>query len=207
MGHHGLRDHVRRLPPARWTRCGSSGPAKGLHRRRRRLHRRVARLRARAGRGDADRGPCSAGIGRGDHLARGALDCDDELRGGPGAQQGARDLGRSRRQRRGRRRPGGRCPDQVPRLGVDLLRQRPRRRDRAGVGAEGRAREPRRYRGQKLRSVRRGVRDIAGSRCSSTRSPRRPTSAGGRRGRSSCWSRPAVSSLRFSSTSGVSAAR
>ena len=79
-------------------------------------------------RGRADRRARRAGPRRGDHLAGGALDRHDDLRRGRRAQQGARHLGRDRRLRRRRRRARRRRPDQVPRLGVDLLRQRPGRR-------------------------------------------------------------------------------
>ena len=51
-------------------------------------------------------------------------------------------LGRDRRLRRRGRRAGGRHSHEVPRLGVDLLRQRPRRRSGAGPCTALRAREP-----------------------------------------------------------------
>ena len=47
-----------------------------------------------------------------------------DLHRGQRAQQGARRLGRGRRQRRRGGRPDGRRPDEVPGLGVDLLGQR-----------------------------------------------------------------------------------
>ena len=56
------------------------------------------------------------------------------------------DLGRDGRQRCRRRRADGRHPDQVARLGVDLLRQRADRRRRAAGHPVDRAREPRRRR-------------------------------------------------------------
>ena len=72
----------------------------------------------------------SAGVLIGARAVQG-LDRHHDLHGGRRAEQGARDLGRARRL--GRR--GGcalrRDPDQVPRLGVDLLRQRAGRRGRA----------------------------------------------------------------------------
>src|ERR687884_701370 len=52
------------------------------------------------------------------------------LLGGRGAEQGARHLGRDRRLGRRRGRPRRRSAHEVPGLGVDLLRQRPRRRAR-----------------------------------------------------------------------------
>ena len=95
-------------------------------------------------RGRADRRARGAGARRGDHLAGGALDHHDDVRGRPGAQQGARHLGRDRRLRRGGRRARRRHPDEVPRLGVDLLRQRPgRRRSRSRSTPRVRPREPR----------------------------------------------------------------
>ena len=82
------------------------------------------------------------GIGRrGDHAVR-ALDRDDHVRGGRRAQQGARHLGSAGRRRRRGRRPRGRHPDDLPRLGVDLLHQRPGRRAGPPPHAALRAREP-----------------------------------------------------------------
>ena len=78
----------------------------------------------------ADRRARGAGPRRGDHLAGGALDRDDDLPRGRRAEQGARDLGRARRLGRRGGRALRRDPDQVPRLGVDLLRQRAGRRAR-----------------------------------------------------------------------------
>ena len=61
-------------------------------------------LRSRLLRRSADRRSRPSGSRRRDHLAGGALDRHDHLRGGCGAQQGARDLGRDGRIRgRGRR--------------------------------------------------------------------------------------------------------
>ena len=143
MGDHGLRDHVRRLPAARrprWPTCsaggGSSWSASSCSRSPRSSAGspvRASVLIARA------RG---AGPRRGDHLAGRALDHHDDVRRGRGAQQGARDLGRDRRLRRRGRRARRRDADEVPRLGVDLLRQRARRRAGAPAGAALRPREP-----------------------------------------------------------------
>ena len=77
--------------------------------------------------GHADRSPRGPGPRRGDPLAGRALDHHDHVRRGRRAEQGARDLGRDGRQRRRRRRAARRSPDEVARLGVDLLRQRPDR--------------------------------------------------------------------------------
>ena len=79
-------------------------------------------------RGLADRRPRAAGPRRGDHLPRRPVDPHDHVRRGPGAQHGARRLGRRRRVRRGRGRPARRDPHRPAELAVDLLRQRPGRR-------------------------------------------------------------------------------
>ena len=60
-------------------------------------------------------------------------------------------LGRRRRKRRGRGRPDGRHPHEVPRLGVDLLGQRPGRHPRPHPHAVLRPREPPRERRPRLR--------------------------------------------------------
>src|SRR5437588_706507 len=69
-------------------------------------------------------------------------------------------LGRPRRLRCGGRRLARRNPDQVPRLAVDLLRQRACRGDRARAHAPDRAREPRRPRPPALRRNRRRHRHL-----------------------------------------------
>ena len=126
VGDHRLRDHVRRLPAARRPRGRPARPAPRLPRRRRRLHDRVVPLRPRVVRRRPDRRARGAGPRRRDHLAGRALDHHDDLRGRPRAEQGARHLGRDRRLGRRGRRARRRRPDEVPRLGVDLLRQRAR---------------------------------------------------------------------------------
>ena len=103
---------------------------------------RLAALRPRLLRGRADRRARRPGPRRGDHLAGRALDRHDHLRGGRRAQQGARHLGRARRRRRRGRRAARRRPDEVLRLGVDLLRQRAGRRARVPARPALRAREP-----------------------------------------------------------------
>ena len=130
------------------------GRRKSLPRRRRRLHDRVVPLRPRVVRRRADRRARRAGPRRRDHLPGRALDHHDDVRRGRRAEQGARHLGRDRRLRRGGRRARRRRADEVPRLGVDLLRQRAGRRDRACARAAVRAREPRRAR---------SVPDVAGA--------------------------------------------
>ena len=86
--------------------------------------------------------PRPAGARRGAALAGRAVDPDDDLRRGPGAQPRARHLGRRLRQRRRGRRAARRRADQLAQLVVDLLHQRSRRRARAGADAAARAREP-----------------------------------------------------------------
>ena len=137
VGHHRLRDHLRRLPAARRPRGRPARTAARLPRRRRRLHDRLVLLRPRLVGGRADRRARRAGPRRGDHLAGRALDHHDDVRGGRRAQQGARHLGRDRRLGRRGRRARRRRADQVPRLGVDLLRQRPGRRDRVRCSRRG----------------------------------------------------------------------
>ena len=92
------------------------------------LHARLARSAASPSPTPPDRRARRPGPRRRDHLAGGALDRHDDLRGGRGAQQGARDLGRHRRLGRGGRRASRRRAHGSTRLGVDLLRQRPGRR-------------------------------------------------------------------------------
>ena len=142
MGDHGLRDHVRRLPAARRARGGRARAAEGLPRRCARLHRRLVHLRSRLVGRRADHGTRGAGPGRCDHHACCALDRHDDVRRRRRAEQGARHLGRDRRRRCRCRRARGRPADQVPGLGVDLLRQRPGRRHRLRARPALRPREP-----------------------------------------------------------------
>ena len=120
---------------------------------------------------------------RRDHHACRALDHHDDVRRRRRAKQGARHLGRDRRRRRGGRRARRRRADQVPGLGVDLLRQRPGRRDRVRARTAVRPREPPRAR---VHAGHRRARSRSPpvSRCSSTRSRSARTTAGGRAGRS-----------------------
>ena len=155
MGHHGLRDHVRRLSAARWARGRPARSSARVHRRRRAVHARLARLRTRPERRDADRFACRPGTRRGDHLAGRPVDRDDELRRRGGAQQGARRVGRARRERCRGRRARRRHPHGVPQLALDLLRERARRRARAALDAADRSREPARRHGTAVRRARR----------------------------------------------------
>ena len=119
-------------------------PAAAVHGRARRFRGLLAALRALDLVGDADRVPRAPGRGRRDPLAVGVLDHDRHLRGGRGAEQGARHPRRDRRLGRRDRRSARRRPHRVRGLGVDLLRQRPDRPRRALPRAALRAREPRR---------------------------------------------------------------
>ena len=75
-----------------------------------------------------DRRPGGAGAGRRHHAARCSLNRDEHVRGGRRAQQGARDLGRSRRRGRHDRTDRRWDSHQVRRLAVDLLSERADRR-------------------------------------------------------------------------------
>ena len=78
--------------------------------------------------------------------------------GGRRAQQGARDLGRTRRRWRDRRCDRRGPFDPVRRLAVHLLPQRPDRRGRAAVGTADRARKPPRHGAAQVRRCRRAHR-------------------------------------------------
>ncbi len=86
------------------------------------------------------------GLGAATDHARGALHPDDHVRRRARAEHRPRRVGRGRRLRRRRRRPHGRHPHRPALLGVDLLRQRPRRHRRARAGADPARREPGRAR-------------------------------------------------------------
>ena len=78
----------------------------------------------------ADPRPRPAGPRRRARRARGALDPDDDVRGGPGTHEGDGRLGGDRDRRRRGRPAARRDPRRVPLLAVDLLRQRPGRHRR-----------------------------------------------------------------------------
>src|SRR5205807_802900 len=99
VGDHGLRDHVRGLPPPRRTDGRPHRAAPDLRPRADPLHGGVARLQPRELGRRPDRLPRGAGCGGRDHLARGALDRHHHLHRGRGAEQGAWDLGYARRLR------------------------------------------------------------------------------------------------------------
>ena len=157
VGRERLRALLRRLPPARRAGRRHRRPSARVRRRADRLHRGVAPVRARLERGLADRRALAAGARRRDDHARRALDPQHDLRGGQGAERRTRRVGRGRRVRRRRRRAARGRPHRRAQLGVDLLRQRPRRSGRARARADPAEREPRRAR-QELRRAGRGAR-------------------------------------------------
>ncbi len=194
MGDHRLRDHVRRVPDAGRPRGRSARTAQGLRRRRRRVHDRLVLLRACLVRGRADRLARRSGSRCRDHLPGGALDHHDDVQRGRRAEQGARDLGRDRRRRRGGRCARGRRAHEVPRLGMDLLRQRAGRSDRAGADTAVRPREPRRARVEPGRRGRRcgHLRSRPARLCGLDRADaplgQRENASPTRRRQSCCWS-------------------
>ena len=120
---------------------------------------RIASLRTGLERRVPDRRARSAGPGsRHDH-ALGAVDPDDHVHRGSRAEHRSRRLGRRRRRRGRSRRAPRRDPHRPPLVGVDLLRQRPRRHRRAGAGAGPAPREQGRARAEP-RHPRRGTRDV-----------------------------------------------
>ena len=108
-------------------------PPQGLPDRAGRLRHRLARRRPGQQRTAADPDPLRQGPGRGVHRTDRALDHHDELRRGPGAQQGAVDLHRVRR-RRLLVRPALRRPDDRRRLALDVPAAGADRAGRAGGG-------------------------------------------------------------------------
>ncbi len=134
----------------------------------------VAPRGARVERAVADRRPGAPGPRRGDHRPGRALDPDDDVRRGRGAQHRARRLGRGRRLRRRRGRAARRRLHRPAQLGVDLLHQHPGRRSprsrsrpccspRAVTRRRVELRRPRRG-ARHRRALDRGVRDHAGER-------------------------------------------
>ena len=142
MGDQRLRPRLRWLPPPRRPHGRPARAPPSLPQRDRALHRRVAPLRLRLERGRPDRRPRHPGPrGRGDHSRR-TLDPHDHLQGRPRAEHRPWRLGRSRRLRRRGGRPARRRAHGRALVGVDLLRQRPGRRDRADRQSLPARREP-----------------------------------------------------------------
>ncbi len=152
------------------------GPPPALRHRPGALHGQLAARRPRLVGGLADRVPRAPGARRGAALAGGALDPDDDLRRGARAQRRARHLGRGLGQRRRSRRAARRRAHERLQLVVDLLRQRPRRPDRARRRPRRAAREPGRARPSALRRGRCGLdhrRPDAARLCDDPRDPAR----------------------------------
>ena len=122
-----VRARLRRLSAARRTDGRPPWPSPHLHGRPGHVRDRLSPLRARLVRGIADRRPRPSGPRRRDDLAGRARDPDDHLRRRSGAEHRARRLGRCRRLRRRRGRAPRRRPHGRAVVGVDLLRQHPRR--------------------------------------------------------------------------------
>ena len=143
MGDQRLRARVRGLPAP--GRAGGRPPRPATHvpHRPRRLHAGLALRGARLERAVADRRPRPPGPRRGDHRSGRALDPDDDVLRGQGAQHRARRLGRRRRLRRRRGRAARRRLHRRAELGVDLLPQHPGRARRDGAHAGAARREPR----------------------------------------------------------------
>ena len=154
VGDQRIRARVRRLPPARRASRGPPRAQAHLHGGSRGLLRRLALVRLCLERRVADRRAGDPGARSGADHASGALDPHDDVRRRARAQHRPRRVGRGRRIRRGRRRPAGRHPHRPALLGVDLLRQRPRRHRRARAGADPALREPRRPRPEPRRAGR-----------------------------------------------------
>ena len=186
MGRDRLRPDLRRLPTSRRPRGRSARASPHPDDRPGDLHHRIARMRAGNHGHVPDHGPRSPGIRRGDRAASGLVDRHEHVPGGCRPQQGARRLGRHRRERCDRRPDRGRAADPVRRLGVHLLPQRPDRcRGDAADPATG-PREPTGRSAPPLRPVRGRHRHCRDCCCSSMRCRRHRRTAGRRRGRSRC---------------------
>ena len=146
VGRQRLHAHVRRLPAARRAHGRPARPPAHVHRRPDPVRRRLACRRPRPERRLVDRRARRPGPRRRAALPRRPVAGHRDLRGGRGAQQGARRLGRGRRLRRRRRRAARRHAHRVGRLGVGAVRQRADRHRRGADGHAPAAREPQRRR-------------------------------------------------------------
>ena len=122
----GLRARLRRPAAARRARRRPAGPPAHADRGAGRVHRRVRARRARRRRHRARHHPLHQGHGRGVHRPRRPVDHHHDVRRGPGAQQGADDLHRDRRERVLARPRVRRAADR-DRLALDVPAPRPRR--------------------------------------------------------------------------------
>ena len=127
MGGQLLHADLRRLPAARRPRGRPARAQAALSGRARHLHGRLAPERARDLVRVPDPRPRAPGPRRRPRLARGALDRDDHLRRGLGADEGDGRLERDRGRRRCCRPAARRDPDRPLLLALDLLRQPPGR--------------------------------------------------------------------------------
>ncbi len=157
MGDHRLRDHVRRRPAARRPNGRPARASPAVRRRSRPLHGQLAARRLRLVRSIADRLPRNPGARRRAAGPGGAVDPDHDVRRRQGAQHRARRLGRGLGQRGRRRRAARRPSDQLARLVLDLLHQRPRRPGRRRAHPVPPAREPGRARPSSFRRRRGGI--------------------------------------------------
>ena len=134
VARHGVRDDVRRRPPARRTHLRPAVTTRRLPDRPRPLHRRLPGQRVRRQRCAADRRPCRPGPQRRPADPLSTLPDHDHLRR-VAAQGRTRPVGSGRQPRRRRRRPRRRSHHHLDQLAVHLLDQRPRRSRRPGGGA------------------------------------------------------------------------
>ena len=118
----------------------------------------VAALRPRVERDGADRRQGDPGPRSRCRLSRSPVDSHDDLPRRPRPQHRPRCLGRRGRLRRGGGRAARRPAHRRSVVGVDLLRERPRRAHRSGGRPRAAQREPRRS-GEALRRAGRGARD------------------------------------------------
>ena len=157
MGDLRLRPALRRRALARRPPRRPVRPPADVRRRPRRLLRQLAALRACLVGRLTDRLPRDPGTRRRAARTRCARAADDDVRRGPRAQSGPRDLRCRLRKRRRRRRPARRTADLVPQLVLDLLHQRPGRPDGDRARTDAAPREPRSAAPPPLRPRRRSL--------------------------------------------------
>ena len=154
LGRERVPDRVRRAAPAGRPARRPAGPQAHLHDRPRRVHRSVTAVRSRADTGDAGRCALHPGHRRRDDLRRGTRNDRHDVSRAARTGQGDRRIRVCRLRRWVGRAAGGRHPDGVDQLALDLLREHPDRRcDRPTGAAPAGAR-----RGHRLRRGRRRAR-------------------------------------------------